>query len=105
MKRIITIVITLLILIGLSYGLSYFIHTKFIDFAFLIGIAATTVIWFFSSKGGYTTRSLDVTIQGTTGIKANEEKDEFSPNFAFYTSLVYTIITLVLVIIHYIRYF
>ena len=105
MKRVITIVITLLVLMGLSFGITYFTHTKFIDFAFFIGIAVTIIIWFFTSKGGYTARSLDATIQGTTGIKANEQKDEFSPNVAFYTSLIYTIITLIAVIYHYKSFF
>lgn len=105
MKKIITIVITLLVLVGLNYGLTHLTHTRFIDFAFFIGIIVTVIIWFFTSKGGYSTRSLDATIQGTTGIKANEYKDEFSPNIAFYTSLVYTVITLVAVIYHYKSYF
>lgn len=105
MKRIITIIITLLVLIGLNYGLTYFTQTKFIDFAFFIGVLITVIIWFFTSKGGYTSRSLDVTLQGTTGFKANEQKYEFSPNAAFYTSLIYTIIALVAVIYHYKSYF
>lgn len=105
MKRIIPIIITLLVLVGLNYVLTYFTHTKFIDFAFLVAMIITVIIWFFTSKGGYASKSLDATIQGTTGIKAIEQKDEFSPNVAFYTSLVYTIITLVAVIYHYRSYF
>ncbi|MDY0395506.1 hypothetical protein ACFSMW_18190 [Virgibacillus halophilus] len=105
MKRVITILITLIVLAGLSYGVTYFTHTKFIDFAFLIGIAVTVIIWFFTSKGGQTTRILDATIQESTGIKGDQEKHEFSPNVAFYTSLIYTIITLAAVIYHYKSYF
>jgi hypothetical protein len=105
MKRIITIVITLLVLTGLSYGISYYTHTSFIDYAFFIGIVVTVIIWFFTSKGGFTSRNIDMTIQGTTGIKANEQKYEFSPNVAFITSLVYTIIMLIAVIYYYRSYF
>lgn len=105
MKKIITIVITLLFLIGLSYGITYYTHTKFIDFAFLIGIVVTAIIWFFTSKGGFTSRNLDARVQGTTGIKASEQKYEFSPNVAFFTSLTYTILSLIICIYYYRSYF
>lgn len=86
MKKLITIFITLLVLTGLSYGITYYTHSKFIDYSFFIGLAVTVIIWFFTSKGGYTSRNLDVSVQGTTGIKVDQQKYEFSPNFAFLTS-------------------
>ncbi|WP_026568283.1 hypothetical protein [Bacillus sp. UNC41MFS5] len=105
MKKLITIFITLLVLTGLSYGITYYTHSKFIDYSFFIGLAVTVIIWFFTSKGGYTSRNLDVSVQGTTGIKVDQQKYEFSPNFAFLTSLVYTIINLGAMLFHYRSYF
>jgi hypothetical protein len=104
MKPLITIVITLLVLLGLSFGITYLTHTKFIDYSFLIGMIATVIIWFATSKGGFTSRHMDMTIQGTTGIRMEGQKFEFSPNIAFFTSLAYTIITFVAMLYHYRSY-
>jgi hypothetical protein len=94
MKVLINIVITFLVLLGLSFGITYLTHTKFIDYSFLIGLIATVIIWASNSKGGFTSRLMDMTIQGSTGIRMEGQKFEFSPNIAFFTSLAYTIITL-----------
>lgn len=104
-KKTLTIIITLLILIALSFGLSHYLHSKFYDYSFFVGLEVTVVIWFFTSKGGITSRSLDLTVQGTTGIKTEKQKFEFSPNLAFITSLVYTVVTFALMIFEYRRYF
>jgi hypothetical protein len=105
MKVLINIIITLLVLLGLSFGITYLTHTKFIDYSFVIGMAATVIIWFGTSKGGFTSRHMDMTIQGTTGIRMEGQKFEFSPNLVFFTSLAYTIITLAAMIYHYRSYF
>lgn len=105
-RKLLTIVITLLVLIGLSLGITYFTHTKFIDYSCFIGLAATAFIWFFTSKGdGFGTRRLDMSIQGSTGIRMEERKFEFSPNIVFLTSVAYTIITIAALLFHYRSYF
>ncbi|TDK54071.1 hypothetical protein E2K98_29740 [Bacillus salipaludis] len=98
-------VITLFVLFGLSYGITYYTQTKMIDYSFFIGLAITIIIWFLTSKGGFTSRNLDMTVQGTTGIKAEEQKFEFTPNVLFFTSLSYTIISLVAMLFYYRSYF
>ncbi|MFF2449460.1 hypothetical protein ACFVSW_20680 [Neobacillus sp. NPDC058068] len=105
MKKVITIAITLLVLLGLSYGVTYFTSTKFIDIAFFVGIAITVIIWFYTSKGGLTTKNTDMLVQSATGIKMGEQKYEFSPNLAFITSLAYTLITLAAMLYCYRSYF
>jgi len=97
-------VITLLFLLGISFGVAYYTHTKFIDFSFLTGFAVTVIIWFFTSKGGFTSRHTDLQVQGTTGIKVEQQKFEFSPNLAFITSLAYTIILFAAALYHYRSY-
>jgi hypothetical protein len=104
-KRLISIIITLLILIGLSYGITYYMNTKFIDFAFFIGLTVSVIIWFFTSKGGYSSRNLDTSVQGTTGIKTEKQKYEFSPSIALLTSLAYTAFSFVMLLIYYRSYF
>ena len=105
MKRPITIVITFLNLTGLSYGITYYTQTNFIDYSFFIGLAVTVLIWFFTSKGCHTSSFLDMTVQGTTGIKVDKQNYEFSPNLVFLTSLAYTIISLVVMLFYYRSYF
>ncbi|ETI67768.1 hypothetical protein [Neobacillus vireti] len=92
-KKLVIIVITLLVLIGLSFGLSLYIQSKFFDYSFFVGLAVSIVIWFFTSKGGITTKNTDMLVQSTTGIKMEHQKFEFSPNLVFITSLFYTIVT------------
>jgi hypothetical protein len=103
-KRLVIIGITLLFLFGLSYGITYYTNTKIIDFSFFIGFACSVIIWFFTSKGGYTSRNLDLTVQGTTGIKIEKQQYEFSPNLVFFTSLAYTIISFIMLLIYYRSY-
>ncbi|MEH6908629.1 hypothetical protein V7103_20050 [Neobacillus drentensis] len=104
MKAIINIVITILVLIGLSFALTYLTHTKFIDYSFLIGMIASLIIWASNSKGGFSSRHMDMTIQGTTGIRMEGQKFEFKPNIAFFTTIAYTIITFVAMLYHYRSY-
>lgn len=106
MKRLLSILVTLLVLLGINIGVSVFTNTNFIDFSFGIGLIASVVIWFFSSKGGYTARYTDVMLQAeTTNWKMKHEKHKFQRNTVFYTSLAYTIISIVATVIYYKDYF
>lgn len=105
MKVIINILITLLVLLGLCFGFSYLTDTKFLDYSFLVGMVASVVIWLSNSKGGFSSRHTDMTIQGSTGIRMGIQKFEFKPNIAFYISIFYTIITFVAMLYHYRSYF
>lgn len=105
MKILVLVGMTLLALIGLSLGIAYITNATFMDYAFFIGLGVTGSLWFFGSKGGHTTSSLDAEIQGTTGFKSKEQKYNFSPNPIFFTSLIYTIIMFVALIYYYRNYF
>ncbi|MDP4086313.1 MAG: hypothetical protein Q8934_17100 [Bacillota bacterium] len=104
-QRLMTVVITLLILFGASYGITHYTKTRLVDYSFVVGLVVTVIIWFFTSKGGYTSRSVDMVVQGLTGIKAEKQKYEFSPNVAFFTSLAYTLISFIVMMYHYRSYF
>lgn len=105
-KKALSIIITLVILLCLSYACTYFTNTKFIDYSFVVGIIATVIIWFFTSKGGFASRYADSMIQSqTTNFKMKSQNFKFKPNIAFLTSLTYTIISLIAMLIHYRSYF
>jgi hypothetical protein len=104
MKRLITIIITVILLLGLSYTFTYFTHTKFIDYSFIVGLISTVIIWFFASKGGLTSKNAEMIIQAQTGIKVEQQKYEFLPNVVFITSLSCTVIFFVAMLFHYRSY-
>jgi hypothetical protein len=105
LKKVLTIIITLAVLIGLSFGVTHFLNKSFLDFAFIVGTIVSIVSWFFTSKGGFTSRNADMLIQSQTRIKLEQQKYEFSPNLAFITSLVFTIVTFAVAIYEYRSYF
>jgi hypothetical protein len=105
-KKALTIIITLLVLIGLCYGITYFTNTNFIDFSFFTGLVTTVIIWFFASKGGFASQYVDAMVQkDTTNFKMKSDKYKFKPNIVFLTSLTYTIISFVAMLIYYRSYF
>lgn len=105
MKKLITILITLGILFALSYGLAFITNTKFMDFTFFVGLTVSGLIWFLNSKGGFSSRNLDMSVQSTTGIKTDIEKFKFHPNIAFFTSITYTVLSLAATFFYYRSYF
>lgn len=104
-RKLLTIVLTLLVLLGVSYAITYYTQTKLTDYAFFVGLVITITIGFFTSKGSLGSRHLDMSIQGSTGIRMESQKFSFTPNLVFITSLAYTIITLVAMLYHYRSYF
>ncbi|MFB6467861.1 hypothetical protein ACE38V_13810 [Cytobacillus sp. Hz8] len=104
-KKVLSIIMTLLVLIGLTFGFSHSTDAKFFDYSFFIGLIASVVIWFFTSKGGFTSRSVDMSVQSTTGMKTDHQRFEFSPTVSFLTTIVYTIISFGIMIYKYRQYF
>lgn len=106
MKRLISIFLTLLVLLGINYFLAKSTNTTFIDFSFAVGFILSVLVWFFTSKGGFTSQFADTMIQGqTTNFKMKQQRHKFSPNIVFLTTLTYTIVSLIITIIYYWEYF
>ncbi|KQL52310.1 hypothetical protein AN964_01290 [Heyndrickxia shackletonii] len=106
MKRIISIFVTLLILLGINYAVAYYTNTKFIDYSFGVGLVFSIIIWFFTSKGGLTSRITDGIVQmESTNFKLKADTYKFSPNAAFFTSLAYTLVAIIITFYYYRQYF
>ncbi|PMC36387.1 hypothetical protein CJ195_16500 [Bacillus sp. UMB0899] len=104
-KKSLNILLTFLILLGLNYLFSYIFDVGFLDYSFLVGIFGMIVIKFFNSSGGYTSKQLDMQIQGETGIKVDQGEDKvFYPGYAFYTSLAYVILSIIALLVYYREY-
>ncbi|MBO0962827.1 hypothetical protein J1P26_24360 [Neobacillus sp. MM2021_6] len=105
MKKLISALITTLVLLGITYALTLYTNAKFIDFSFIVGIVVSIIIWFFTSKGGFTSRNTDMIVQATTRIKQEEQKHQFTPNVVFLTSVAYTVISILCIVVYYREYF
>ncbi|WP_251551224.1 hypothetical protein [Neobacillus muris] len=95
LKKILTIAVTLLILISVSFGFSLYFHSEFLDFSFIVGLIATIITWFFVSTDGAASRPPDHTIRVSTGLRNAYQKSHFTPNLPFVTSLIYTLLSIV----------
>ncbi|WP_186575973.1 hypothetical protein [Aquibacillus kalidii] len=104
-KKVTIITLTLAILATVNFGITYFLDQKFIDFAFIVGIAGTVVIYFFSSSGGYTSRTLDLQLQSQTGMKQEQSNNTFNPNLALFSAVFYTLLAAIFTFIYYKDYF
>lgn len=60
------IVETILALVGVNLTISNFTNTKYIDYAFAVGLIGSGSIWFFTSKGGITSSYTDSVSQVQT---------------------------------------
>lgn len=106
MKRLISGLITLLVLVGINFIVSKSTNTNYIDLSFAVGLIISVIIWFFTSKGGITSTYTDATIQSqTTNWKMKNEKHKFKPSIVFYTAVLYTLISIVFTFIYYKDYF
>lgn len=106
MKRFISIIVTLLVLFGVNYAVAYFTNTKFIDYSFVVGLVFSIIIWFFTSKGGLTSRITDGIVQmESTNFKLKSDTYKFSPNTAFITALAYTLVAIISTFYYYREYF
>ncbi|WHY84667.1 hypothetical protein QNH39_18695 [Neobacillus novalis] len=104
MKRLIGIIFTLLVLFGINFIIAKNTNKEFIEYSFAVGFVLTTLIWFLTSKGGFTSHYIDTTIQGQTNIKMKRQKFKFTPNIIFLTALSYTIVSLIITLIYYWEY-
>ncbi|MBS8263964.1 hypothetical protein DYI25_05895 [Mesobacillus boroniphilus] len=98
--------IATLIIIGLiNFGVTIITNFSFIEVSVFVGLASVFIIYFFSSSGGVTSRSIDMQVQGQTGIKMNQSPEKFSPSYAFYGSILYLIGSVIANFFMYKQYF
>ncbi|WP_407270998.1 hypothetical protein [Radiobacillus sp. PE A8.2] len=98
--------ITIAILLLINFGVAWIFEMKFFDIAVFVGIFVAVVIRFFNSSGGYTSRSMDLQIQSSTGIKQDTTSErKFSPSISFYTAVGYSVVALIGTLIYYREYF
>ncbi|MBD3107422.1 hypothetical protein IEO70_03510 [Bacillus sp. AGMB 02131] len=106
MKQFLTILATLVFLIALNFGISSVTDTHFVDFSFVVGLTVSVLIWYFTSKGGYTAKHADTLAQAETmNWKIKNEKFSFRFNTAFLTAIAYTVVAIGITFYYYKDYF
>ncbi|WP_242218676.1 hypothetical protein [Bacillus cereus group sp. BfR-BA-01380] len=105
MKKGLGLLATIIIEAGIVYVLSKILGWSFIDLTFFAGICFVIITYYFSSKGGFSSNSVRLQAQARFGIKVEEEEFELRVDPILIGSIVYTILSLILVVISYWSYF
>lgn len=105
MKNAIVSIVTLALMLVINYVAASMFNWSYIDLSLFVGLCFTLGIRFFTSSGGLSSNAVRVQVQSMTGIKVEEEKETFRPTFAYYTAIMYTLISLISIIIYYKEYF
>ncbi|MDF2946461.1 MAG: hypothetical protein K0S51_1140 [Bacillales bacterium] len=89
----------------LNKFLSEFFEVKFVDLSVFVGVIGVAVIYLFTSSGGYFSNNLNLQTQASTGIKMVEEQRSFAVSMAFYASVIYFLVSLIVTFFVYRSYF
>jgi Na+/H+ antiporter NhaB len=109
MKKLISMIITLIVLFSINYVLGKILNLEFLELFAMVGVISSIIIGFFSSKGGLTAHYLDVkhkhfTFEDDTTISESHKLKLYN-NTPFMVSIAYTIIGIIATIIGYAEYF
>lgn len=104
MKKLVTVLITLLILLSINFFASKVFNISFLELSFFTGLICSCIITFFTTKGGITTVMHDFKTKVEYRTNFQPEDNEF---FKLYfstpllISLLYTIISAIIIIVIY----
>lgn len=105
MGKIISFIITLILISLINIGITVVTEISFIDSSAFVGLVSTVVIYFFTSSGGFTSKGLDMQVQAQTGFKMNQSDMKFSPSYSFFAALIYLVGAIIATFIMYKEYF
>lgn len=89
MKKLLIVFITIAALAVGNWATAYLLQLAFLDVAIPFAGLALAVIYFFKSKGGMASRHLDMSIQGQTGIRMEQQAAVSERSYIFIGSIVY----------------
>jgi len=109
MKKIIYSFFCLIILVIINIVLSKIFKVEFLEMSFITGLASSVSIGFFSSEGGATTSMLDFKVKHLLESKSRTDSSFIKlhniPFIPFIVSIIYTILSAIVSIIVYWKYF
>ncbi|WP_211654945.1 hypothetical protein [Planococcus alpniumensis] len=92
MKNILTVLITMLVLVLGNWLVSFFTPLGFLDIAIPFAGLAVVIVFFFKSKGGMASRHLDMSIQGSTGIRMEQSTPVSDRSYILIGSILYLVL-------------
>lgn len=105
MKNILIVSSTLLVLALGNWAAASVLQLAFLDIAIPYAGLALVVVYFFKSKGGMASRRLDMSIQGQTGIRMEQENVVLERSYLLIGSVLYLVMALVFTFFTYREYF
>ncbi|MGD6817759.1 hypothetical protein ACQCVE_11905 [Metabacillus sp. 113a] len=105
MKKVISILLTGLVLAGTSWTISFYAGGEAADYAFFVGLLGFALIYFFSSSGGAFSNTVDVALQSATGTKMEHQKHKFQISYALIAAGIFTLFALLIMLVKYAEYF
>lgn len=99
-KTLMYIVLTILIEVGLSVGISYYFNTALIPVMFFIGLFFIGIVIFFTSSGGILSNFNSATAQAQTGILLPHEEMKYKGSPALWGAGIYFLISILLFILY-----
>lgn len=105
MRKIVTLIVTIICLGIIHAIITYSFHASFIDISIPFGVGAILISYIFTNKSGMLTRQMDMQVQGQTGIRMGINSRVNSLSFIFLGSIVYFLFTLVATFYTYKEYF
>ncbi|AUD14544.1 MULTISPECIES: hypothetical protein [unclassified Planococcus (in: firmicutes)] len=104
MKNLLTVSITMLVLVLGNWLASFFMPLGFLDIAIPFAGLAVVIVFFFKSKGGMASRQLDMSIQGSTGIRM-EQGAPSDRSYILIGSILYLVLMVGITFFAYREYF
>ncbi|WP_298787713.1 hypothetical protein [uncultured Marinococcus sp.] len=106
MKKSLSGLITLIAITFINWLAAFLFTVAYIEFSFLIGLAAVILIGWFTSSGGFSTDAVRMQTQGDTGIRMETEaRSGLRSSTPFFVALAYTVLALIITIYYYRDYF
>lgn len=89
MKKLLIVLSTITVIALINWAAASVLQLAFLDLAIPIAGLALVLIYFFKSKGGMASRHLDMSIQGQTGIRMEQQAHVSERSYIFIGSIVY----------------
>ncbi|ALS78500.1 MULTISPECIES: hypothetical protein [Planococcus] len=105
MKKIFIILLTLSTIAFGNWASAFALQLAFLDIAIPFAGLALALVYFFKSKGGMTSRRLDMSIQGQTGIRMEQKVHVSERSYIFIGSVLYFVLALGFTFYTYREYF
>lgn len=107
MKKILFSILTLIVIVASNFFLSKLFNLPFLELAFMTGLAFTIIIGYFSSEGGFFTEMLDNQYKRFMDSESRTKSHfvNFNISLPFIVSLLYTLVSSVISVFAYWKYF